>query len=282
MKKTDFKDYFYMLIGVILSAVAYSFFLVPAKINTGGISGISIVLHHLFKTPFGLVMFVLNIPLLIVGIKTFGRMFGVRTIAAVGAISVLSDFFAFQMKMFIYNNNNPILSAVYGGVFLGIGLGLIFKGKGSTGGSDIIGRIMNRYSNLSVGYAIFIVDSVIITISGLIFKNYELILYSFITLFLSSKVIDVVLEGRDYANGVFIFTTKPQEISDAVMEKLKRGVSGFNGVGMFMKEEKLVLYVVVSRREISAVASIAEEIDKDAFIVVSNVYEVMGKGFPRR
>jgi len=282
MRKTDFKDYFYMFLGVILCSVSYSFFLVPAKINTGGISGISIVLHHLFKTPFGLVLFVLNIPLLIVGTRMFGRMFGVRTMIAVAVISVLSDLFSYKLPMFIYNNNNPILSAVYGGVFLGLGLGLIFKGKGSTGGSDIIGRIMSKYSNLSVGYAIFIIDSIIITISGLIFRNYELILYSFITLFLSSKVIDIVLEGRDYANGVFIFTTKPQEISDAVMEKLRRGVSGFNGVGMFMKEEKLVLYVVVSRREISAVASIAEEIDKQAFIVVSNVYEVMGKGFPRR
>jgi len=282
MRKTDFKDYFYMFLGVILCSVSYSFFLVPAKINTGGISGISIVLHHLFKTPFGLVLFVLNIPLLIVGTRMFGRMFVVRTMIAVAVISVLSDLFSYKLPMFIYNNNNPILSAVYGGVFLGLGLGLIFKGKGSTGGSDIIGRIMSKYSNLSVGYAIFIIDSIIITISGLIFRNYELILYSFITLFLSSKVIDIVLEGRDYANGVFIFTTKPQEISDAVMEKLRRGVSGFNGVGMFMKEEKLVLYVVVSRREISAVASIAEEIDKQAFIVVSNVYEVMGKGFPRR
>jgi len=282
MRKTDFKDYFYMCLGVILCSVSYSFFLVPAKINTGGISGISIVLHHLFKTPFGLVLFVLNIPLLIVGTRMFGRMFGVRTMIAVAVISVLSDLFSYKLPMFIYNNNNPILSAVYGGVFLGLGLGLIFKGKGSTGGSDIIGRIMSKYSNLSVGYAIFIIDSIIITISRLIFRNYELILYSFITLFLSSKVIDIVLEGRDYANGVFIFTTKPQEISDAVMEKLRRGVSGFNGVGMFMKEEKLVLYVVVSRREISAVASIAEEIDKQAFIVVSNVYEVMGKGFPRR
>jgi uncharacterized membrane-anchored protein YitT (DUF2179 family) len=141
---------------------------------------------------------------------------------------------------------------------------------------------MSKYSSFSVGYSIFIIDSIIISISGLVFKNYELILYSFITLFLSSKVIDIVLEGQDYANGVFIFTNHPDDISKSIMTNLSRGVSAFKGLGMYMKEDKLVLYCVVSKREISILTQLIESVDKDAFVVVTNVHEVLGKGFPRR
>lgn len=279
--KNNYRDFLYMGIGMILCPVAYSFFLVPAKINTGGISGISMILHHLFRTPFGVVMLLANIPLLIIGMKQFGALFGVRTIIAVIVISVLSDLFAYLFKFLVFTGN-PLLSAVYGGVFLGMGLGFIFKGRGSTGGSDIVGRLMNKYSSFSVGYSIFIIDSIIISLSGIAFRNYELILYSFITLFLSSKVIDIVLEGQDYANGVYIFTTKPQEISDSIMKNLSRGVSAFKGLGMYMKEEKMVLYCVVSKREMAILTQLIQNEDKDAFVVVTNVHEVLGKGFPRR
>ncbi|HAF08335.1 MAG: YitT family protein [bacterium] len=274
------KDVFYLALGIILCSVGYTFFLVPGKISTGGIAGISMVLHHLFKTPFGIVLIVLNVPLLIISIKMFGTLFVVRTLVSIFLIGFLSDLLTY-LKFLIFEGNQ-LLATLYGGVILGIGLGFIFKGKGSTGGSDIIGRLINRYTSISIGTSIFIVDSIVIGLTGIVFKSYELILYSYLSLYLSSKMIDLVLEGQDYAKGVFIFTNKPEKISDEIMNKLRRGVSGFEGKGMYSKENKTVLYCVVARRELSILNKIIEEIDRDAFVVVENVYEVMGKGFPRR
>ncbi len=279
--RIDSKDLIYLVFGMILCASGYTFFLVPAKISTGGIAGISMVLHHIFKTPFGLLLIILNVPLLLISVKIFGTLFVIRTLFSIFFIGILSDIFNLYFKILIFHGN-PLLSTLYGGVILGIGLGLIFKGKGSTGGSDIIGRLMERYTSISLGTSIFILDSIVIAMAGLIFKNYELILYSYLSLYLSSKMIDLVLEGQDYAKGVLIFTNNPEEISKIIIEKMKRGVSGFNGKGMYSGGDKTILYCVVSRREISILNKIIEEIDKDAFVVVSNVYEVMGKGFPRR
>ncbi|MEO0234817.1 MAG: YitT family protein [candidate division WOR-3 bacterium] len=278
--KINSKDIFYLALGIILCSVGYTFFLVPGKISTGGISGISMVLHHIFKTPFGIVMIVLNIPLLIGSIKLFGTLFVIRTLISILLIGFFSDILSY-FKFLIFEGNQ-LLATLYGGVILGIGLGFVFKGKGSTGGSDIIGRMINRFTSISIGTSIFIVDSMVIGLTGIVFKSYELILYSYLSLYLSSKMIDLVLEGQDYAKGVFIFTNKPEEISNEIINKLRRGVSGFNGKGMYSKEEKTILYCVVARREISILSKIIEDIDKDAFVVVSNVYEVMGKGFPRR
>ncbi len=278
--KINSKDILYLTLGIILCSVGYTFFLVPGKISTGGIAGISMVLHHLFKTPFGIVLIVLNIPLLIISIKMFGTLFVIRTLVSIFLIGFLSDLLGY-FKFLIFEGNQ-LLATLYGGVILGIGLGFIFKGKGSTGGSDIIGRLINRYTSISIGTSIFIVDSIVIGLTGIVFKSYELILYSYLSLYLSSKMIDLVLEGQDYAKGVFIFTNKPEKISDEIMNKLKRGVSGFEGKGMYSKENKTILYCVVARRELSILSKIIEEIDRDAFVVVENVYEVMGKGFPRR
>lgn len=276
------RDIIYIAIGIIITAAAYAFFIVPAKIIPGGISGISIILHHLFKTPFGAVMLAINIPLLVLGVKLFGKVFGFRTVIATVLISLVTDGFAYFLKPLVFDNGNLLLAAVYGGALLGIGLGLIFKGRGSTGGSDIVGRIMNKYTPLSVGYSIMIVDAVIIIGSALIFRNYELILYSFITLFLSSKAIDIILEGQDYARGVFIFTNNPDEIAAKIMDRMNRGVTGFTGKGMYTGADREMLYVVVSRRELSRLTEIVSEIDDEAFIVVQSVYEVLGRGFPRR
>ena len=282
MKLKMSKDIILISAGIIIVSASYAFFIVPAKLIPGGISGISIILHHIFQTPFGIVMLVINIPLLIVGIKVFGKMFGIRTVIATIAVSFVTDGFAYFLKPLVFDNNNLLLSSVYGGAFLGIGLGLIFKGRGSTGGSDIAGRIMNRYTSLSVGYSILLVDAVIIILSGFVFKNYELILYSFITLFLSSKAIDIILEGRDYARGVMIFTSKPELIANAVLKEMNRGVTGLMSKGMYTNKERTTLYCVVSRREIARLTDIVRSNDEDAFIVVENVYEVLGRGFRRR
>lgn len=276
------RDIIYIALGIIITAAAYAFFIVPSKLIPGGISGISIILHHLFKTPFGAVMLAINIPLLVLAVKLFGKVFGLRTVIATVMISFVTDGFTYFLKPLVFDNGNLLLAAVYGGALLGIGLGLIFKGRGSTGGSDIVGRIMNKYTSLSVGYSIMIVDSVIIIGSALIFKNYELILYSFITLFLSSKAIDIILEGQDYARGVFIFTKNPDEIAEKIMDRMNRGVTSFTGKGMYTGADREMLYVVVSRRELSRLTETVSEIDDEAFIVVQSVYEVLGRGFPRR
>ena len=264
-------DILYISLGIIISSAAYAFFIVPAKLIPGGVSGIAIILHHLFKTPFGIVMLALNIPLLIIGMKLFGKTFGARTIIATIFISLITDGFTYFLKPLIFDSGNLLLSSVYGGALLGIGLGLVFKGKGSTGGSDILGRIISNYFPISIGYSIMIVDTVIIIGSSLIFRNYELILFSFITLFLSSKAIDMLLEGRDYARGVYIFTIKPDIISREIIKAMNRGVTGFKGVGMFTETEKTVLYIVVSRREITRLTTIVENIIIPASVTIEPI-----------
>jgi uncharacterized membrane-anchored protein YitT (DUF2179 family) len=181
-----------------------------------------------------------------------------------------------------YATDNKILAALFGGILLGIGLGIIFRAQASTGGTDIIGQIVNRYSNFSTGTAILVTDFIIISAAGIIFKNIELALYGYMTLYLSSKVIDIVLEGFSYTRAAFIITDYPNPINEMVGEKLRRGVTKLQGYGGYTDQPKQVLFVVLAKRQIPELVSSAKEIDPGAFIVITDVYEVLGKGFGPR
>jgi uncharacterized membrane-anchored protein YitT (DUF2179 family) len=160
---------------------------------------------------------------------------------------------------------------MYGGIMLGVGLGIIFRGQASTGGSDIIGQIVHRYSNFTTGAVIFAVDFVIISAAGIVFKNIELALYGYLTLYLSTKVIDIILEGVSYTRAAFIISDKPKIIRDMVLEKLERGVSHLRGHGGYSDKE-----------QVPELVSLVKEKDATAFVVITDVYEVLGKGFQQR
>jgi len=270
-----------IIFGSLVTALSYVLFLIPQKIVPGGVTGISMILNRLFLTPIGILTIVLNIPLFIWALKVLGKTYIIKSIIAVIISSLLIDFFTYAIHL-PKATSNKMLAAMYGGIMLGIGLGIIFRGQASTGGTDIVGQIVNRYSNFSTGTVIFAIDFVIITAAGFIFKNIELALYGYFTLYLSTKVIDIILEGASYTRAAFIISDKSQQISEIILEKLERGVTHLRGFGGFSKKEKDILFVVLSKRQILELVSFVKEYDQNAFIVITDVYEVLGKGFARR
>jgi uncharacterized membrane-anchored protein YitT (DUF2179 family) len=237
--------------------------------------------HRLFSTPVGIVTMILNVPIFIWGMKVLGKTYIVKSIIAVIISSLLIDFFTYVLPLGPATANT-LLSALYGGVLLGVGLGIIFRGQASTGGTDIIGQIINRFSNFSVGTAILVVDFIIVSIAGLTFRNFELALYGYLTLFLSIKVIDIVLEGISYTRAAFIITDRPKLINDAILSELQRGVTRLQSMGGYSNIPKETLFVVLSKRQVSELVNIVEKQDANAFIVITDVYEVLGRGFRSR
>jgi len=279
--KTTIKDILFIIIGTAMAGAAYAFFIIPQKIVPGGIGAISVVLHYLFKVSFGISYMVLNIPIFIWGTKEIGKRFGIRSIAGILLISIFSDAFSHFFKN-VALTNNLLLASLYGGLFLGAGLGFVFKGRGSTGGTDIVGRIMSKHTGMPIGQSILGVDAIIIIVSSFTFHSIDIMLVSFITLFVSSKVIDIVLEGRPYARAAIIFTNKGKEIGDLINKDLNRGVTILEGKGVYTGESKNVLFSVIHRREEETLRVRIKVIDPDAFVVITDVSEVLGKGFKPR
>ncbi len=271
----------YLIIGCIICALSYSVFLIPHQIVPGGVTGIAMLLHFLYHSPVGVVAIILNIPLFIIAVKALGIIFGFRSLIAIFFTNLLIDFFIYSVKL-TTPTQNTILAALYGGLLLGLGLGLIFRGEASTGGTDIVGQILNRYTNMSVGMWIMIVDFVVITLAGIITNSIELALLGYLALFLSSKIIDLVLEGMDYARAAFVISEKHTEIVDEIYDKLKRGVTILEGRSSYTKQERPVIMCVITKRETALFKSLIKNIDDKAFVILTDVFEVLGQGFRRR
>ncbi|HIE05249.1 MAG TPA: YitT family protein [bacterium (Candidatus Stahlbacteria)] len=274
-------DLLLILFGSIIIGLTYNLFLIPHRLVPGGVGGLSIIIHHLAGSPVGVLIIIFNIPLFIIGVKVLGRSYGIKTLLGITLSAVFIDLFAYTVKITAASDNR-ILSAVYGGAILGIGLGLVFRGHGSTGGTDIIGQVINHYTDLSIGIGILIIDFIIISFAGIIFKDFELSLYGYLTLFISSKVIDLVIEGWSYTRALLIITTEKEKISDVIIKRFNRGVTELAGKGAYSKEERPVLFCVASKREVQLIIREIKEIDNQAFVVVTDVYEVLGHGFHPR
>jgi len=273
--KTLILDYAQIVIGSFVGALSLTMFLVPNKLAAGGISGIATVLHYVFELPVGWTMLVLNIPLFLAGVAFLGKSVGIKTLVG----SLLFSFFTEITESFPVPTQDLILSTVYGGVVLGLGLGLVFRGRGSTGGTDLASMILHHFvPSISEGQGILIIDFFVIILSGLTF-NWELAMYGWISLFISSKVIDLILEGFNYAKAVYIISTQAEEVSRKIMTELDRGVTLFNAKGGYSREEKNVLLCVITRFEIAKLKGIVHEIDPKAFVIIHDVHEVLGEGF---
>lgn len=277
----EIRDLLLVLGGAALVGLSYVFFLIPHHIVPGGVGGLSIILNHFLHTPVGLVIIVLNIPIFAMGIKGLGMGFGAKSVLGMVASALFIDLFNYILHLPSLTQN-PILAAVYGGISLGAGLGIAFRGKGSTGGTDIIGQLINRYSNISTGMGILLVDFLIISIAGLSFGSAELALYGYLALYLSSRVIDFVLEGWGYARAVLIISRNGDGVSQAIMEQLNRGVTRVPGHGVYTQAEMDLLFCVVTKREVPEMRRLIQEIDSEAFVVIADVYEVLGRGFRPR
>jgi uncharacterized membrane-anchored protein YitT (DUF2179 family) len=271
----------YIVLGSAVMALAYNLFLLPHHIVPGGAGGVAMVLNYFFATPVGLTILVINIPLFILGIKTLGRTYGVKSILGIAVSSLLIDGFTYVLHLGPATDNK-ILACIFGGIMLGAGLGLVFRGGGSTGGSDIIGQVLNRYTNFSTGTAILVVDFVVITAAGLCFGEFELALYGYLNLYLQTRAIDLVLEGLSYTRALFIVSDSADAIARAITTKMNRGATVMSATGAYSREKKDMVFSVMSKREVARAREIVREIDARAFVTITDVYEVLGEGFRPR
>lgn len=274
-----FKAVLFILTGTFIMAVAFVYFISPYKLAPGGVYGIAIVLHHSLGFPTGLTALIIDIPLTLIGIKILGPRFGWKTVLGFVSLAIFVDLLTY------FNGNTPLvegdalLSAVFGGVLIGLGLGLVFKSKATSGGSDIIAMILNKYTKLPLGQLMIYVDSVIVLVGLLVFKDWKIPLYSWIVIFVCGKVVDIVLQGATYDKAMFIISDKSQEIKDKIIADINRGGTVFNGEGMYSSEEKKIIYTIVNRREFEILKEYVYDIDPNAFISVMNTNENIGHGF---
>lgn len=271
-------DYAMITLGGACMALAYDLFLVPHKIAPGGAAGLATILHYMFRLPVGMTIFAINIPLLIWGVAEFGKRFGLRTIYAVFITSLLTDLLPAVLHLQAATKNT-ILAAIYGAVLLGVGLGLAFRHQATTGGSDIVAQIIAKYTNASPGMGIMVVDFFVIALAGLSFKKVDLALYGLMTLYISGRILDVILEGWHYNKAAYIISDQWRQIRAEVVEGMGRGGTLWAGRGFYQGAERTVLFCVVSRRELSTLRETVRMLDPKAFMVVTDAKEVLGLGF---
>jgi uncharacterized membrane-anchored protein YitT (DUF2179 family) len=273
--KTLLLDYFQIVLGCFIGALGLTMFLVPNRVAAGGVSGLATVIHYLFKFPVGWTMLVLNIPLFLAGVAFLGKSIGIKTLVGSLLFSVFTEITA----DFPVVTQDLMLSTVYGGIIMGLGLGVVFRVRGSTGGTDLASMILNRFiPSISVGQGILIIDFFVIISSGIAF-DWELAMYAWIALFISSKVIDLVQEGFNYAKAVYIISLKAEEISQKILTEMERGVTLLEAKGGFTCHDKYVLLCVITRLEVARLKNIVHETDPQAFVIVHDVHEVLGEGF---
>ncbi|HHN48134.1 MAG TPA: YitT family protein [Bacteroidales bacterium] len=282
------KNYSLIIIGSFILAAGFVFFITPYRIVPGGVYGISIVIHHMTKgvfafapegIPVGLMGLILNIPLTIIGIKILGPKFGVKTVIGFVLTSVFMDGLTWWWGDAPLVEDDALLSSIFGGVLVGFGLGLIFKSKASSGGSDIVAMIFAKYTRLPVGQLIIYVDSVIVLVGLVAFGDWRIPLYSWIVIFITGKVIDVVMQGVNYDKTLFIISEKHQEIREKIINDLDRGGTFFLGKGMFKGDEKTIIFTVVNRRELAMLEEFIHKTDPKAFFTVMDANEIIGEGF---
>jgi uncharacterized membrane-anchored protein YitT (DUF2179 family) len=271
------RDYLILIAGTLLFSAAFAFFLVPAKISSGGVSGLAIVLHYLFGLPTGLLVFALNVPLLIIGyIYLGGLRFTVRTLVSVVVFSSTVDWMGRLTSKPL--THDAFLATLYGGVISGVGVGLVFGRGASTGGTTIVSRLLQRVIHASIGIIQLAVDGVVVIISGLVFGP-QLALYSLVGLFVSSKAIDWTLEGLSGERVALVITKAYEEISNRITQDMDRGVTLLQGRGGYTGEERPVILCVLDRSEEPILRAIVQTIDPAAFMVVTAATTVIGEGF---
>lgn len=277
--KQWFISYSLITIGAFIMAAGFVYFISPHKIVPGGVYGISIVIYHLTGFPIGVMGLILNIPLTILGIKILGPRFGVKTIVGFSLTSLFIDGLTWIWGDAPLVPDDVLLSSIFGGVMVGLGLGIIFKTRATSGGSDIIAMIFAKYTKMPVGQLLIIVDSFIVIVGLIAFGDWKIPLYSWIVIFISGKVIDLVLEGMTYEKSLFIITDKYDEIRNKIITDLDRGGTLIKGEGMYKGGEKKIIFTNVSRRELAVLQEYINWVDPNAFMTVINANEVLGNGF---
>ncbi|MDZ7378278.1 MAG: YitT family protein [candidate division KSB1 bacterium] len=299
------RDYLWITVGSFIMALGIGVFLVDAHVVPGGVSGLSMTIHYLSggAIPVGALMWVLNVPLYIWGVRQLGPQFGARTFYGFTTNSLFIDFvrgaipglggLRLQQSAAIRSlqEHDFLFLVLCGGVLLGIGLGIIFKFKGSTAGSDIVAAVLQKNHGVKPGQAIMLIDFAVISLAGAVIHwrglavtkpVLVLTLYAFFLLFVSSRLIDVILDGMDYARSALIVSNKSDQVAEAIMNDLSRGATALKGRGLYTGQDREILYTVVSRKEINQLIELVKAIDPHCFMIINNVHEVLGEGFKRR
>lgn len=271
------KKYLVMIIGSLIYSAGLEIFLVPNNIIDGGIVGISIMASYLTGIPFGVYMLVLNLPFLYLGYKQIGKTFAISTIISIIALSIFSEFLEPVPQI----TQDYFLAAIFGGIIAGAGVGLVIRQGGSLDGTEITAIILDRKTSFSVGEVVMFFNLFILGAAGFVF-GWDKAMYSLVAYFIISKMIDVVLKGLDESYAVMIVSDEYEEIADALMHRLGRGVTYLHGQGAYTGDDKQVLYCVVTRLEVVKLKEIALEKDETAFVTINPVHDIVGGRFKKK
>jgi uncharacterized membrane-anchored protein YitT (DUF2179 family) len=282
------RDYILITLGALIQAVSLRLFFIPANLASGGVSGISQLINHFTGWPIGLMVLIGNIPLFLLGWRFLGGYrFAFRTAVAILVYSLSTDlllklpFFATNGAAYILINDvkgDIFLNSLYGAIMSGIGYGLVYRARGTSGGSDILARILNNWRAIPMTQSYLIVDTAVILSAGFVF-GWKLALYAMITLYVSGLVAETVLEGSGTVRTAMIVTGKADDVSARIIEDLERGVTFLEGTGAYTGASRPVLYCVITRAEVATLKAIVHEIDPEAFMVIGVAHEVLGEGF---
>ncbi len=265
------KKFFFLTIGPLIAAYALECFLVPNNIIDGGIIGVSIILAHITKYNLGLLIFILNMPFILLAFNKIGKKFVLQTFYAIGILSLGTNFFHHIENV----TNDLLLATVFGGIILGLGVGIVLKNEGSMDGTEIMSLVLSKKFGFSIGEIIMGFNVIIYAAAGFVFGA-EKAMYAIITYFIASKIIDAVLEGLNNSKSVRIISDSAYEIGQALLERLDVGVTYLDGEGGFSRKGKKLIYCVVARLEMSKLKEIVKEIDPSAFVAVVDVHETFG------
>jgi len=265
-----------IVFGVFLCSVAFNGFFIPNQLLSGGTGGIAIMIHYLTDLPTGLIIFIINIPIFIIGNRAIDKKFIVYSFISMASMSFILGLTE-DIHKYI-QINDLLLEAMLGGVLNGLGMGILFRNRSSQGGMDIIAAIFKKKYNINIGTALMGVNIVIIGVSSVLF-SLRLALYTMIGLYISYQIVDKVQSGLDTKKTVVIISEKPRQMADGIIKTLKRGVTFFNGEGAYSNNNKKIIYCTVTSTQVGKLKELVEEVDSNAFITINDTEEVKGRGF---
>lgn len=265
-----------IIMGSLITALTFNLFLVPNHIASGGVSGLSIIAQSLFGIEPAYTQWALNIPLFIAGYLLLGRDYSIRSLLG----TVVLPLFVFLTREIPVPTTDPLLASLYGGIGVGLGLGIVFRGRGSTGGLSTLAQIIQKYSGLSLSVCVVLMDGTVIALAGFVLSP-EKALYALIGLYITGKIIDSIELGFNYTKVAYIIAERTEEISQAVLSHLDRGLTKLNALGGYTGDDRTVLMVVVGQSEVTHLKTLVQTLDPTAFVIITNAHEVLGEGFKR-
>lgn len=269
-------DTMMIIAGSFITALAFNLFLLPSNIASGGVSGISVIIQSVFGIEPAYTQWALNIPLFIAGYLVLGRNYAIRSLLG----TIVLPLFVFMTKDWSVPTTDLLLVSLYGGIGVGVGLGIVFRGRGSTGGLSTLAQIIQKLTRLNLSVCVVMMDGMVILLAMFVLSP-EKALYALIGLYITGKIIDMIEMGFNYTKVAYIIADKTEEISEAVLKHLDRGLTKLDARGGYTGEERTVLMVVVGQSEVTSLKMLVQSLDPNAFVIITNAHEVLGEGFKR-